>query len=387
MTKAASRIEQIPPYLFARIDKKKAEARARGIDLIDLSIGDPDIPTPRNIIEAMHKAVDDPKNHRYPSYEGMFEFRKAAADWYKKRFNVDLNPATQVVTLIGSKEGIAHMPWAYVEAGDYVLVPSPGYPVYKIATVFAGGTPYMMDLKEENGFLPALEEVPEEVRAKATLLFLNYPNNPTGAVADDAFYEKALAFAKKYNILLCHDAAYSEIAYEGYRPRSIFEFDREKKYSVEFHSLSKTYCMTGWRIGFAVGNEEAISNLGKLKTNIDSGAFQAIQYAGIEAMTGDQSFVAQMNARLKMRRDMVIEGLGAIGIVTPKPRATFYIWARVPKGISSADFCETLIEKTGIVVTPGSGFGDAGEGYFRISITTDEERIGEAMSRLKTLSI
>ncbi len=387
MVKAASRTEKIPPYLFARIDKKKEEARKKGIDLIDLSIGDPDIATPRNIIEAMNKAVADPKNHRYPSYEGMFEFRKAVADWYHVRFNVDLNPANEVVTLIGSKEGIAHMPWAYVESGDAVLVPSPGYPVYKIATVFAGGTPYMMPLLEENGFLPKFEDIPEDVCKQAKLLFLNYPNNPTGASADDAFYEKALAFAKKYDILLCHDAAYSEIAYEGYRPKSIFEFDTEKKYSIEFHSLSKTYCMTGWRIGFAVGNSDAIANLGKLKTNIDSGAFQAIQYAGIEAMTGDQSSIAVMNKRLEKRRDMIIEGLSAIGINVPKPKATFYIWARVPKGYTSADFCEKLIEETGIVATPGSGFGDAGEGYFRLSITIGEDRIEEAVKRLKKLNL
>jgi LL-diaminopimelate aminotransferase len=387
MVKAASRTEKIPPYLFARIDKKKEEARKKGIDLIDLSIGDPDIATPQNIIEAMNKAVADPKNHRYPSYEGMFEFRKAVADWYHARFNVDLNPVGEVVTLIGSKEGIAHMPWAYVESGDVVLVPSPGYPVYKIATVFAGGTPYMMPLLEENGFLPKFEDIPEDICKKAKLLFLNYPNNPTGASADDAFYEKALAFAKKHDILLCHDAAYSEIAYEGYQPKSIFQFDTEKKYSIEFHSLSKTYCMTGWRIGFAVGNSDAIANLGKLKTNIDSGVFQAIQCAGIEAMTGDQGSIAAMNKRLEKRRDMIIAGLSAIGINVPKPKATFYIWARVPKGYTSADFCEKLIEETGIVATPGSGFGDAGEGYFRLSITIGEDRIEEAVKRLKKLNL
>ena len=387
MTRPATRTEKIPPYLFARIDKKKAEARSRGIDLVDFGIGDPDIPTPQNIIDAMNKAVVDPKNHRYPSYEGMFEFRKAVADWYKSRFHADLDPVANVVTLIGSKEGIAHMPWAYVEEGDYVLVPSPGYPVYKIATTFAGGTPYIMPLLEENGFLPRFEDIPEEVCKKAKLLFLNYPNNPTGAIADDAFYEKALAFAKKYDILLCHDAAYSEIAYEGYQPKSILEFDKNMEHSVEFHSLSKTYCMTGWRIGFAVGNAEAIGNLGKLKTNIDSGVFQAIQYAGIEAMNGDQSFVPAMNKRLEKRRDMVVEGLASIGINVAKPKATFYIWAHVPGGYKSADFCEKLIEEKGIVVTPGSGFGDEGEGYFRISITIGEDRIEEAMKRFKTLKL
>ena len=271
MTKPASRIEIIPPYLFARIDKKKAEARSKGIDLIDFGIGDPDIPTPARIVERMKKAVEDPRNHRYPSYEGMFEFRKAVADWYLTRFGVSLNPDTEVVTLIGSKEGIAHIPWAYVEKGDVALIPSPGYPVYKIMTLLAGGTPHIMPLLEENGYLPRFDLIPEDVLRRAKLLFVNYPNNPTGAHADDGFYREVIDVARTHDILVCHDAAYSEIAYDGYNPRSILEFDKEKQYSVEFHSLSKTYCMTGWRIGFAVGNAEAIYNLGKLKTNIDSG--------------------------------------------------------------------------------------------------------------------
>lgn len=387
-TRPASRIEQIPPYLFARIDKKKEEVRKKGMDLVDFGIGDPDIPTPANIIAKMKEATEDPKNHRYPSYEGMLEFRQAAASWYKKRFNVDLDAATEAVTLIGSKEGIAHMPWAYAQEGDVVLVPSPGYPVYRIATMFAGATPYIMPLTEENGFLPKYEDIPEEVLKKAKILFLNYPNNPTAAIADDGFYVRTLELAKRYDILVCHDAAYSEIAYEGYRPKSILEFDRGKEHCVEFHSLSKTYCMTGWRIGFAVGNAQAIYNLGKLKTNIDSGAFQAVQYAGIEALTGDQSFVAELNSRLEKRRDMVIEGFSsALGITMPKPKATYYIWAKVPGGLTSSDFCEKLIEETGIVVTPGSGFGDEGEGYFRISITIGEEKIAEAVKRLKSFKL
>ncbi|HOW53311.1 MAG TPA: LL-diaminopimelate aminotransferase [Syntrophorhabdaceae bacterium] len=387
-TKPASRIELIPPYLFARIDKKKEEVRKKGMDLVDFGIGDPDIPTPANIIAKMKEAIDDPKNHRYPSYEGMPEFRQAAAAWYKRRFNVDLDAATEAVTLIGSKEGIAHMPWAYAQAGDVVLVPSPGYPVYRIATMFAGATPYIMPLKEENGFLPKYEDIPEEVLKKTKILFINYPNNPTGACADDSFYIKTLEMAKRYDILVCHDAAYSEIAYEGYRPKSILEFDRGKEHCVEFHSLSKTYCMTGWRIGFAVGNAQAIYNLGKLKTNIDSGAFQAIQYAGIEAMAGDQSSVAELNKRLEKRRDMIVEGFSsAFGIKVQKPRATYYIWAKVPGGLTSSDFCEKLIEETGIVVTPGSGFGDEGEGYFRISITIGEEKIAEAIKRLKSFKL
>lgn len=387
-TKPASRIELIPPYLFARIDKKKEEVRKKGMDLVDFGIGDPDIPTPANIIAKMKEAIDDPTNHRYPSYEGMPEFRQAAAAWYKKRFNVDLDAATEAVTLIGSKEGIAHMPWAYAQAGDVVLVPSPGYPVYRIATMFAGATPHIMPLKEENGFLPKYEDIPEEVLKKTKILFINYPNNPTGACADDSFYIKTLELAKRYDILVCHDAAYSEIAYDGYRPKSILEFDRDKEHCVEFHSLSKTYCMTGWRIGFAVGNAQAIYNLGKLKTNIDSGAFQAIQYAGIEAMAGDQSSVAELNKRLEKRRDMIVEGFSsAFGIKVQKPRATYYIWAKVPGGLTSSDFCEKLIEETGIVVTPGSGFGDEGEGYFRISITIGEEKIAEAIKRLKSFKL
>ncbi|MDD5009644.1 MAG: LL-diaminopimelate aminotransferase [Syntrophorhabdaceae bacterium] len=387
MVKPASRIEKIPPYLFARIDKKKEEARQKGINIIDLGIGDPDIPTPVNIIQKMQEATEDSRNHRYPSYEGMLSFRKTVADWYLKRFGVGLNPASEVVTLIGSKEGIAHMPLAYVESGDVVLVPSPGYPVYRISTLLCGGTPYIMPLREENGYLPRLEDIPEEVLRKAKILFINYPNNPTGACADDLFYKKALDVAKEYDILLCHDAAYSEIAYDGYMPKSVLQFDTEKKYSVEFHSLSKTYCMTGWRIGFAVGNADAIYNLGKLKTNIDSGVFQAIQYAGIEAITGDQSSLEDLKKRFQQRRDLVVDGLLSMGIKVARPRATFYIWAKVPKGYTSESFCEKLIEKTGVVVTPGNGFGDEGEGYFRISTTNNEKNIREAIRRLKTLKL
>lgn len=384
MVQPASRVENIPPYLFARIDKKKAEARKKGLDLIDFGVGDPDIPTPGYIIQAMKDALDNPANHRYPSYEGMFEYRKAVADWYKKRFSVDLNPTDEVVALIGSKEGIAHMPWAYIDRDDIALVPSPGYPVYRIMTLVAGGQPYIMPLRESNRFLPDYTEIPGSILEKAKIMFLNYPNNPTGAHGDDEFYERTIEIARKYDILICHDAAYSEIAYDGYNPRSILEFDADKKYSVEFHSLSKTYCMTGWRIGFVVGNREAVSNLGKLKTNIDSGVFQAIQYAAIAALEGDQRSVQEIREVFQKRRDIVVDGLKSIGIHMERPKATFYIWARVPKGYTSADFCEKLIEEHGIVVTPGSGFGDEGEGYFRISITINEKRIAEAIERLKT---
>jgi LL-diaminopimelate aminotransferase len=383
MVQPAARVQQIPPYLFARIDKKKEEARRKGLDLIDFGIGDPDIPTPQYIIDTMKEAAADPRNHRYPSYEGMFAFRKSVADWYGRRFGVDLDPAAEVLTLIGSKEGIAHVPWAYVEEGDVVLVPSPGYPVYKIATALAGGTPYIMPLREESGFLPSFGDIPEDVLRRAKLLFLNYPNNPTGAHAGEAFYEEAITLAEKYDILLCHDAAYSEICYDGYRPPSVLQFAKAREHCIEFHSLSKTYCMTGWRIGFAVGNPKAIANLGKLKTNIDSGVFQAVQVAATEALSGGQGPTEEIRRTFERRRNILVEGLNSIGFKVEKPRATFYIWTRVPEGYSSEGFCEKLIEEFGIVVTPGNGFGDEGEGYFRISITIGEERIREAVERLR----
>ena len=386
MPKPAPRVEKIPPYLFARLDKKKIEARSRGIDVIDLSIGDPDLPTPAHIVKRMQEAVADPRNHQYPSYEGMPAFRKTVAQWYASRFGVDLDPDGEVVVLIGSKEGIAHLPWAYVHEGDAALIPSPGYPVYKVTTLLAGGTPHMMPLTEDRGFHPVFDAIPDGVKQKAKICFLNYPNNPTGAHGSDDLFERAIAFGRKHDILICHDAAYSEVTFDGYRAKSMLQFDKEKAYSVEFHSLSKTYCMTGWRIGFAVGNAEAIQNLGKLKTNIDSGVFQAIQEAGIVALTGPQDCVERMNTIFGARRDLVVEGLASLGIKVKKPKATFYIWAHVPDGRTSADFAEAVIERTGVVVTPGSGFGDEGEGYFRISVTASEERIREAMGRLRNLT-
>lgn len=386
MVKVAARMEKIPPYLFARIDKKKEEAKKRGIDLIDLSIGDPDIPTPKHIIDKMKEAVSDGKNHRYPSYEGMIEFRKAVADWYKKRFNVDLDPEKEVLTLLGSKDGISHIPFAFIDSGDIALVPSPGYPVYRVMTLLAGGTPYIMPLKEENDFLPQLEIIPSSVLENAKLMFLNYPNNPTGAHATEEFYDKVLQIARKYGIIVCHDAAYSEIYFDDFKPRSILEYDKEKDISIEFHSLSKTYCMTGWRIGFVVGNREVISTLGRLKTNIDSGVFQAIQWAGREALLGDQTCVDEIREIFKRRRDILTEGLESLGFRLRKPLATFYLWVHVPSGFNSESFCEYLIEKAGVVVTPGSGFGEEGEGYFRISLTIPEEKILESLERLKSIS-
>lgn len=381
----ANRIHQIPPYLFAEIDKKKAEMKKKGMDLIDLGVGDPDLPTPKPIIEKLQKASEDPKNHRYPSYEGMIEFRRAVAQWFEKRFHLAFDPETEILTLIGSKEGIAHLPLAFVNPGDYVLVPTPGYPVYRVSTLFAGGTPYFLPLLKENDFLPNLSEIPEEVALKAKLLFLNYPNNPTAAVAERSFFQEVVAFAHRYQIIVCHDAAYSELAFDGYRPLSFFEVEGAKEIGIEFHSLSKTFNMTGWRIGFAVGNGQIIGGLGRVKTNIDSGLFQAIQEAGILALTQFDTPIPETIQIYQRRRDLMVEGLKEIGLEVETPKATFYLWVQIPRGYTSAQFATLLLEKAGIVVTPGNGFGEAGEGYIRIALTVGESRLKEAIERLKKI--
>ncbi|MBI4620168.1 MAG: LL-diaminopimelate aminotransferase [Desulfobacterales bacterium] len=383
----ADRIKELPPYLFATIDKMKAEQIAKGVDVIDLSIGDPDIPTPPNIIAKMKKTVEDKKNHRYPSYEGMLEFRRAVSNWYKRRFNVDLDPVTEVLSLIGSKEGIAHIPLAFVNPGDIVLVPSPGYPVYSIGTKFAGGTPYFMPLFKENKFLPDLGRVPEDVAKKVKLIFANYPNNPTAAVADTDFFRDLVEFAKRHNIIICHDAPYTEVYYNGDKPISFLEVEGAKDVGIEFHSLSKTYNMTGWRIGFAVGNANVLEGLGQIKTNIDSGLFQAIQEAGIEALEGDQSPVEEMRRTYLERRDALVNGLMEIGLRPEVPKASFYLWVPVPDGYTSTTFCAHLLNKAGIVTTPGSGFGEAGEGYIRMALTVSKDRIIEGVERLKDVGI
>jgi LL-diaminopimelate aminotransferase len=382
----ATRIEQLPPYLFAEIDRKKKEMRQKGMDLIDLGVGDPDLPTPKAIVERLKAAAEDSKNHRYPSYEGMIEFRKAVAQWYERRFGVHLDPEREVLSLIGSKEGIAHIPLAFVDPGDYVLVPSPGYPVYNVATLFAGGIPYFLPLRKERGFLPDLSEVPSSVAEKAKLLFINYPNNPTAAVAERPFYEEVIAFANRYGVIVCHDAAYSEMAFDGFRPLSFLEVKGAKDVGIEFHSLSKTFNMTGWRIGFAVGHPEIIAGLGKVKTNIDSGLFQAIQEAGIEALHHFDTPLPNMIETYERRRDVMVSGLREIGLALERPKATFYLWVEVPRGYTSARFATFLLEKAGIVVTPGNGFGEAGEGFVRMALTVDETRLREAVERLKKVS-
>ena len=383
----AKRIEQIPPYLFAEIDKKKEALRQRGVDIIDLGIGDPDIPTPPLIIERLKIAAENPKNHRYPSYEGMIEYRTAVAQWFERRFTVKFDPKTEVLALIGSKEGIAHIPLAFVNPGDYVLVPSPGYPVYRVSTLFAGGVPYFLPLRKENHFLPNLSDIPEEVAKKAKILFINYPNNPTSAIADRPFFERVIAFARRYQMIVCHDAAYSEVAFDGYRPISLFEIEGAKEVGIEFHSLSKTFNMTGWRIGFAVGCAEIISVLGRVKTNIDSGVFQAIQEAGISALNHFNTPLPEIIQIYERRRDVMVKGLREIGLEVNPPKATFYIWTQVPKGYTSAQFATLLLEHEGIVVTPGNGFGDAGEGYIRMALTVDEMRLKEAIERLKRIKL
>jgi len=383
----ADRLKKLPPYLFKEIDRKKAEVRSRGVDIIDLGVGDPDLPTPLHIIDALKKAVNNPAHHRYPSYSGMMEFKEAVAQWYKDRFGVNLDPGSEVVSLIGSKEGIAHFPLAFINPGDVALVPSPAYPVYNIATLFAGGESYFMPLLSENRFLPDLDAIPDQVATRAKIMFINYPNNPTSAIADPDFFKQVVDFAGNNGIIVCHDAAYTEMAFDGYRPSSFLEVDGAKEVGMEFHSLSKTYNMTGWRIGFAVGNRKAIEGLGAIKSNIDSGVFEAVQKAGIEAIRGDQSCVKEMNQVYKERRDLMVDALNNAGFEVESPKATFYLWIKVPEGRSSAQVATRLLEKAGLVVTPGNGFGDPGEGYFRIALTQTKERLAEAVDRLKGIDI
>ncbi len=378
----ADRVKNLPPYLFARIDQMKAEALRRGADLIDMSIGDPDMPTPAHIVEAMKRAVEKPEHHRYPSYAGMYSFREAVARWYERRFSVKLDPESEVLSLIGSKEGIGHIPLAFVNPGDVVLCPSPAYPVYSIATLFAGGEPHYMPLTEDRGFLPDLTTLPEEVLGRAKMIFLNYPNNPTSVSAGEDFFREVIDMARRHGIIVCHDAAYSEIYFDGKRPLSFLQVEGAMDVGVEFHSLSKTYNMTGWRIGFAVGNREVIHGLGRIKTNIDSGVFQAIQEASITALDTDDGLLSGMRATYQARRDILYEGLRGLGMEVVKPEATFYLWAKVPGGFTSEGFAVHLLEKAGVLGTPGNGFGDPGEGYIRFALTVPEERLREAVERI-----
>ncbi|MCX9085739.1 MAG: LL-diaminopimelate aminotransferase [Candidatus Methanoperedens sp.] len=383
--KYADRINSLPPYLFAAIDKAKAEVIKKGVDVINLGIGDPDMPTPPHIVDAMKKSLDNPARHRYPSYEGMLSFRNAAAQWYKKIMNVALNPEDEVLTLIGSKEGIAHIPLAFLNPGDVSLVPDPGYPVYNIGSILASAKPFKMPLLAENEFLPDLDAIPKDIAKKAKLMFLNYPNNPTSATASLKFFEEVVEYAHENDIIVVHDDAYSEMTFDGYKAPSFLNASGARDVGIEMHSLSKTYNMTGWRLGFAVGNKDILEGLGKVKTNVDSGAFESVQEAGIAALTGPQDCVRDMNKMYRQRRDALLTGLSELGLDVKPPKATFYVWAHVNG--KASDFSTMLLEKAGIVATPGNGFGEYGEGYVRFALTQSVEKINEAVERMRKLDI
>lgn len=376
-------MEKLPPYLFARIEKKIEEARARGVDVISLGIGDPDTPTPAHIVGAMARAIANPANHQYPSSVGMLSFRQAVARWFAVRFGVALDPATEIVSLMGSKEGIAHMSFCFLEPGALSLVPDPGYPVYEIGALLAGAEVHLMPLREEHGFLPRLEDIPTEAARRARLLWLNYPNNPTGAPADRKFFADVVAFARDFDVLVCHDHAYSEIYFDGQRPLSFLEVEGARRVGIEFHSLSKSFNMTGWRIGWACGNPDAVDVLTRFKSNVDSGVFQAVQEAAIAALEGPQACVEDMRRLYQSRRDIVVEGLRRMGWRLQPPRGAIYVWAPVPAGFDSASFAEHVLDRAGVIVTPGSGYGKHGEGYFRIALTVGAERMREALGRMQ----
>jgi LL-diaminopimelate aminotransferase len=385
--KKAKRINDLPPYLFAEIDRRKRDALARGVDLIDLGIGDPDIPTPSPIVEKLTESASKPANHRYPNSSGLAEYRQAVAEWYLQRFKVKLDPATEVLSLIGSKEGIGNMAVAFVDPGDVVLVASPCYPVYHIGTSFNGGKNYFIPLTKENHFLPDLDSIPADVARQAKLLWINYPNNPTAAVAEADFYRQVVEFANRYNVIVCHDAAYSEMGFDGYRPPSFLEAEGAKEIGIEFHSLSKTFNMTGWRIGMAVGNPQLVGGLAQTKSNLDSGIFQAIQEAGIEALKLGDKIVEPSRKIYQERRDILVDGLRAVGLECEKPRATFYVWVSVPDGLTSAQFTSRLLEEAGVVTTPGNGFGEPGEGYVRFTVCVDKERLKEVAERIRHVEL
>ena len=381
--KLAKRVEELPPYLFAQISKVIAAKKARGIDVVTFGIGDPDLPTPPHILAALHRAADDPANHRYPESEGLPQLRGAIARWYERRFEVAFDPEREALALIGSKEGIAHMALTLIDPGDVALVTDPGYPVYEIGTMFAGGVAVKLPLRRESGWLPDLDAIPADLAARARVLWLNYPNNPTAAVADLAFFERAVAWAREYDVSICHDNPYCDVAFDGYRPLSIFQAPGARDVAIEFNSFSKIYNMTGWRIGMAVGNAELVDALMRVKSNIDSGIPQAIQEMAIEAVDGPQDVIADHNAIYQRRRDRIVETLRAIGLEVDPPRASLYVWAKLPEGVTSGDFAARLIEECGVVVTPGRGYGVNGEGYVRLSVTIADDRMEEGLRRLR----
>jgi len=384
--KTARNLDNLPPYLFARIDAKRDAMRAAGIEVISLGIGDPDMPTPTHIVDAMAEAIRNPANHRYPDYAGSPAYREAAARWMDTRFGVAIDPDTEVLALIGSKEGVAHIHTAFVNPGDYVLAPSIGYPVYSGGATLMHANTCFMPMNSANHWLADFSSIPPEVLAKTRIMFLGYPNNPTGAIAPLEYFDEAIAFCREHQILLVHDNAYCEIGIDGYRPPALLERPGAKDVAIELFSLSKSYNMTGWRIGFAVGNASAVKALGTVKNNLDSGQFTAIQDAAIAALDGPQDCIAEMCALYQRRRDLVVEALRAIGVRCEEPKATIYIWAEVPAGYTSEEFATRLLEEAHVIVTPGSGYGPDGEGYIRLSLTLPDEQLLEAVQRIKSIA-
>lgn len=383
MAELSERLSKLPPYLFVEISRKIAEKKAKGERVISFAIGDPDLPTPPNITMQLCQSAHDPANHRYPETEGLPQLRQAIADWYQRRFAVELEPNKEVLPLIGSKEGIGHISFCLLNPGDIALVPDPGYPVYSVSTRLAGGETYSLPLIEENSFLPDLEKIPSEIADRAKVLWLNYPNNPTSAIADFDFFERVVNFARKHDLFICHDAAYTEVAFEGYRPPSFLQVSGSREVGVEFHSCSKSYNMTGWRIGMAVGNKRLINALMRFKSNLDSGIPQAIQQAAIKALSGSQEVIAEHNEIYHRRRDKLLAVLGKLGLKARKPLASLYIWARIPSDYTSSEFSSKLLDEAGVVVTPGTGYGKYGEGYIRLSFTLPDEELEEGLTRLR----
>ena len=383
MPKPAGRMNKIPPYLFASLDKQKQQAIKSGIDVLDFGIGDPNFPTPKEVIKALNIAIEDVSTHNYPPYSGLTEFKTAVSDYYKKRFNVDLEAESEVLALIGSKEGLANMTFAYIEEGDYSLVPDPAYPVYKNATILAGGTPYIMPLLEKNDYLPDLSAIPSDVATKAKLMFLNYPNNPTSAIGDMKFFKHVVDFAHEFDILVCHDAAYTEITFDGYKAPSFLEIPHAKHVAVEFNSLSKPFNMTGWRIGMVVGNKDAVQTLASFKNNIDSSVFKAIQRAAISALNLPDSHLTELNKIYKQRRETLTSALTDLGFTVTPTKGTFYLWVKIPDKYKSIDFISLLLQNMGIMASPGNGYGEYGEGYIRFSLTASEKAINEFPIRMR----
>ena len=381
--RTSARFEQLPPYLFAEIDRKVEQARARGADIISFGVGDPDLPTPPHVVEALADAARDPATHRYPAYTGMAEFRTAIAEWYERRFGVELDPDSEVQPLVGSKEGIFHLPVAFIDPGDVALVPDPGYPVYETGTILAGGRAVPLALTQDNGFVPDLRTIPSEAVDAARVLWLNYPSNPTAATATTQLFERAVEFCLQHDLLLAHDAAYTEVTFDGYVAPSVLEVAGARECAVEFHSLSKTYNMTGWRVGWVCGAPVAIEAIKRLKTNIDSGIFDALQRAGIAALLGPQDYVAECVARYAQRRDLLCDALKSMGLVVDPPKGSIYLWVPVPEGHTSESFTSFLLDEADIVVAPGNGYGAAGQGYVRFSLTVSDERLEEGVERLR----